>query len=408
MRPSFRICLLLCILLLLQGYPSSALEPTVILVGYQVNPAVLMPGERGLITISLTSTSQNAMRTDSTTFGIYPSSSISETRHLNPVVESVFLSGGDLRVIAGNSQFEGEIGPNQVVNLTFLVEAPQKAGIYFPVLRIRVRGAESLIYPIPVNVNTPVGIVRTPVLILEKPEAPSIRPGEAYRMTVRVRNAGEGMAEEVTIRIVDDDPSIAVSGNSSYRIERLGAGESKAVDVALITGRTTMEGIHELPVSVEYAQVDGSRVVQTESIALNIRGESRLVIRSVETDPVRVSEGDRFDLIIRLENTGTAKARSIRTSVDLPLQGIREAYIGTIREGNDAPAVFVLLANRSGEMGYTFSVSYEDDWGVRREEYSLQLVVSPSERPFTIGLALMILCIAGIAGWYLWKKKGTR
>ncbi len=61
---------------------------------------------------------------------------------VNPTITSVFLDGrNEIDVLGGNSQFTGDLGPGQEVTLSFLIRAPpEKAGIYFPVLRVRVRG----------------------------------------------------------------------------------------------------------------------------------------------------------------------------------------------------------------------------------------------------------------------------
>jgi hypothetical protein len=400
---------ILCICLFLLYCPILVLaeEPTVILTGYEVTPAILMPGDRGLITVSLTNTAQGATRTESSTSGILQQSTMITTKDINPTIQSVFLGGEDIRVVGGNAQFEGELGPGQSVNLSFLIEAPRESGIYFPLLRVRVRGAESLIYPIPVNVNMPIARLRAPALKIEQPPVASIRPGGQYDLVLSLTNTGLGFAEDISLRVIDDDPSIVPSRSGFFHINRLETGESATVEMSLVTDLDAASGIHEIPLSIQYSLVDGTQLTQIESIGMNIRGESELIIRSVDSDPVRVSEGDQFDLIIRLENTGTGEARSIRSTVDLPLQGVREAYIGTIQEGNDAPAVFILTANQSGDLSYRFQVSYEDDWGERTENYTLQLVVSPSSDLLVAGILLLILGIAGVAILYFWKKKGA-
>lgn len=404
----WKLLLCACLLLVLLPLPAPALDPTVTLSGFEVKPAVLMPGDRGLIVISLTNTAQTATKTESSSFGTFPLNSVSTTQNINPSIESVFLDGeGDITVKGGNSQFEGELGPGQTVNLTFLIEAPLIDGIYFPVLRVRVRNGESLIYPIPVNVNMPVARLRTPSLALEQPPIGAVRPGEQHDLTLSLTNVGEGAAEDVSVTIIDEDPAIAPGRAGYFHIGSLDVGESRAIPVSLLTDKDAPAGIHELPLSVQYSLADGSRAVQGGSIGVNIRGQSALVIRSVDTDPVRIGEGDQFDLIVRLENTGTGEAESIRATIDLPLQGTREAYIGTIQQGNDAPAVFILAANRSGEFTYRFQVSYQDDWGTRTEEHVLQLVVLPSDRFTVAAVVLVVLAVAGGIGLWFWRRRGA-
>lgn len=402
MRTEILLCLCL---VLLCSCPVLAGEPTVLISGYTVEPKVMMPGERGLITVMLSSTSIQASESESETWGTLPSYTRVKTRDVNPFVQSVYLGGGEVRVLAGNGQFEGEIGAGQRVNLSFLIQAPEKEGLYFMVLRVRVRDAESLICPIPVNVNMPLAR-RLPALILV-PSAPEpVKPGGIHHLSIGVKNAGQAPAEEILIRVREENPWIATAGTGSFHLPRLEPNASSTIELALLTSRSASSGIQELPVSVQYRTPDGGTVTETESIGLEVRGESELVIRSVETDPTWVREGQTFDLIIRLGNTGTGEARSIRAAIDLPLQGIREAYIGTIRAGSDAPAVFTLVAEENGEMPYRMTVTYLDDWGEKSEEYSLTMYIAPAGG-WNLTLAVLAV-IAGLAiAVYWWRKRGT-
>ena len=78
---------------------------------------------------------------------------------------------------------------------------------------------------------------------------------------------------------------------------------------------------------------------------------------------MRVERGQPFTLLARLENTGTDDANSVRARIDLPLPGNNESFIGTVEPGNDAPAVFNLVARESGSVEYTLSTTFEDDEG---------------------------------------------
>jgi hypothetical protein len=69
--------------------------------------------------------------------------------------------------------------------------------------------------------------------------------------------------------------------------------------------------------------------------------------------------------------------------------------------------VFILTANQSGEFSYRFQVSYQDDWGIRMEDYTLQLVVSPSNEIMLAVIVLIVLAIAGGIAWYFWKNRGA-
>ena len=101
-----------------------------------------------------------------------------------------------------------------------------------------------------------------------------------------------------------------------------------------------------------YALLDGTIIEDTGSIGLDVRGESEISITSVETTPSRVNPGEPFNLIIRVQNTGTGEAKSVSATIDLPIQGAKEAFIGRIKSGNDAPATFVREGTEAGEYTY--------------------------------------------------------
>lgn len=79
-------------------------------------------------------------------------------------------------------------------------------------------------------------------------------------------------------------------------------------------------------------------------------GKSELGFVSVDTNPPRLTEGTPFDLTIRIENTGTGEAKQVSAKVDLPAEGTKEAFIGKIKPGNDAPAIFLLEGAKAGNL----------------------------------------------------------
>ena len=109
-------------------------------------------------------------------------------------------------------------------------------------------------------------------------------------------------------------------------------------------------------------------------------------------------------MTVRIENTGTADARSVQASIDLPASGNRDAFIGRIEPDNDAPAVFYLQDRGSGEIHYTLKVQYADDYGNHTAEKPLMLSVAPPNYTGSILTLVILLCLACGAYWY-WRIK---
>lgn len=390
------------IILLFAGICSAGVyEPTVILSDSEVVPSVLMPGDLGMVTVTLTNTASSSLTTTS-------DSLVTTQTEVNPTITGVYLDGGkNIRVLGGNSGFSGDLGPQQSVSLTFLVEAPESKGIYYAVLRVSVKGSENLVYPIPINVDMPVSSLRKPMLIIGQSGDVSLEPGDDAEIVFSIFNSGESTAEDVFIKVSEDDPSLATLGSGTFHIPDLSSGDSASFNISLISDREMETGIHEIPLILTYNVVDGTEMTQTDAIALDVKGRGEISIASLKTDPVRVMENDRFDLTIRIENTGTGDARSTVAVIDLPFTGNKEAYIGKIKPGNDAPAVFTLDAGAAGDYGYTLTVSYEDDTGIHESVHYMDLPVRKSGDATGIIVAIIIILAAAGGGYYYFvHRKG--
>jgi LPXTG-motif cell wall-anchored protein len=382
-------------------FSSAAPQVSVIVSDYKVSPAVLLPGEEGTLTITLKSIASGTT-TSSVSYGLDVSQT---TSSITPYIDSVILKSKDFDILGGDSKFEGNIGPDQAVPITFLIRAPQKSGMYFPEVWIRVRDGQSLKYPVPVNVNTQISVLRTPSLGLENTFPEPVKPGTKIEGTITISNEGSTQADNIRVFVNGTPPMAIPAGISSFMIDRLSSGMSKEKNLSILIDKNTPTGIVEIPVRMTYALLDGSIIEDAGSIGLDVRGESEISITSVETTPSRVKPGEPFDLIIRVQNTGTGEAKSVSATVDLPIQGAKEAFIGRIKSGNDAPATFVLEGTEAGEYSYHTTITYVDDWGTHTLDKDLVLTVANGEDSSGLMILILILLIAGAGGFYYMRRK---
>lgn len=126
------------------------------------------------------------------------------------------------------------------------------------------------------------------------------------------------------------------------------------------------------------------------------------------TDPARIAAGDPVSLVVRLQNTGTDTANSVKASIDLPFSGSTDAFVGRIEPKNDAPAVYSLVAGDPGTYAYNLSVQYEDDYGVHTHVETLRLTVQKGSSPLPlVAVIVLALAAAGVV-WYLRRKRAGR
>lgn len=392
-------------LIICSAAPASAQVYSVVVDSYSVNPPVLMPEELGTVTVTI----RGAGSGSETSTVSYPESgytaSSATTRVIIPYVESVVLADRDIRVKGGNGQFEGYIGPEQVIPLTFLIEAPAKSGLYFPQLLIRIRGGQSVKYPVPVNVNTQLAVMRSPSIELVKNFPMMIKPGTTADGSIEIYNGGQVRADNLHISLVTAGLPATPAGSSTFLVDYLEPGESRTINLSFHIDKNAAGGLTEVPLIVSYSLLDGSPAVHDESVALDIRGEAELGITAIESSPVRVMEGDPFDLIIRIENTGTGEAKSVSADIDLPFTGTGEAFIGKIRAGNDAPAVFSLTATDPGEHTYTLTARYTDDYGEHTLTRTLNLYIEPRDNSAAMLTGFVLLLVACGAGYYWYSRR---
>ncbi|HRY76417.1 MAG TPA: S-layer protein, partial [Methanoregulaceae archaeon] len=279
---------------------------------------------------------------------------------------------------------------------------------YFPEIWIDVTGGQSVRQPVPVNVNTQIAILKKPALTAIKTVPDGVNPGDDLHAQVILQNDGLSRADQITVTVNSSSPSITQKTTSTYHIGSLLKGENTSLDMLFSTDKRTPIGLNRVYLTMTYANPDGTLATQTEVLAVHVKGRAKIGIASVSIDPVRIKKGDAVSLIIRLENTGTDNANSVKASIDLPMSGGKDAYVGTIEPDNDAPAVFSLQAGNPGTYPYTLSVRYEDDYGVQTSNETLQMTVNDGDSTGLIAavVAGLILCAGGY-WFFVLRNKGS-
>ena len=377
--------------------PVAAAEPTVIITGYEVNPSVILPGAMGTVTITLKNTADRATQSASDTFTRGTASTVTTTStDISAKIESATRVGKGIEVVRGSFQDVGSIGPGQSFPLTFLIRAPSGDGIYFPEAWISVFGGTNVRYPIPVNVNSAILLPKNPAIVVEKSVPKSVNPGDDFSVNLTITNIGEIRANNVDLSISPNTSSIALKSPSTHHLSKLDPGESQVLNLSFASDRNAPLGLAVISIPIGYVRADGSRFEQVEQVGINLQGKAALSISAVSTDPSPAVSGGPFTLILRIENTGTGDATALKVRIDAPVSGSKQAFVGKIKPGSDAPAVFTLRTNQSGEIPVTVNLSYEDYYGPHSRIEEMALVVNPSAGPWA-ALAVLGLVIVGAA-----------
>jgi hypothetical protein len=386
----------------------TAADPTVIVTDYTVTPAVLMPGDTGTITITIKNTAQAASEKENT--GIVQGGVFATTKNtdINVFIENVHLDENGLEVLNKDFDRVGELGPGQSVPVTFVIRAPARSGIYFPEAWIDVKDGRSTRFPILVNINTDIATQKKPSLAIAKMLPGRVAPGDDIAADLMVENTGLTRASDIAIVVNSTVKSIALTTTGRYYIASLDPGEKSAINLRFASDRNTPVGINPVTLSVSYHNMDGTTERQTETLGIPFKGKADIAISSVTTDPVRPVPGNPFTLVIRVENTGTDRATSVRAILDSGFSGTREAFIGSIDKDSDAPAIFYLQATKDGTVPAAISISYNDEYGSHTVNETTAVMTNPaSPLPLIIAIFLILGAGAGAAYWYYRIRPGN-
>lgn len=378
-------------------------EPTVFIEEYHTTPTIFMSGDTGTLTITIKNTNANANIQQNE--GLYSGgfASIKNT-NINLYIENVHLEGKGIIVKSPDFDRLGSLGPGQSIPVTFLIQAPNTDGIYFPEVWIDVKDGTSTRYPVPVNVNTHIAVAKKPELILNKTLPDQVVPGDDLTAVLDLANNGSSRADDIAVSINASASSVSLKGPGNYYLDHLEPGESARYELTFSTDKNSPLGLRDIPVTITFRNPDGTPAAQVEHLGVHMKGKAEISIKSLTTDPVRVRDGP-FTMILRIENTGTDDAKSVSCSVDLPMTGNRESFIGKIETGNDAPTVFYLTAGQSGEIPYNVTVQYIDDYGNHTITKQLFLTVTPQNYLLVLLAAALIALAAAGAGYWYWRKK---
>jgi hypothetical protein len=250
---------------------------------------------------------------------------------------------------------------------------------------------------------------RAPTIVVGKTLPDTVNPGDSFPVVLELKNAGTLRAGQVLLLVNTSTSSIGVKGSNTVVLNDLEGGASKTVTIDFVTDKKAPIGLQNILLNFDYQLPDGTVKHQTEVIEVFFKGKAELGFVSVDTNPPRLTENTPFDLTIRIENTGTGEAKQVSAVVDLPSEGKKEAFIGKIKPGNDAPAIFLLEGSKAGNHPYMLSITYTDDMGTHTMTRDMNLRVPQADISGTIILVIIILGILGFVAyryWYLPRING--
>ena len=371
-------------------------RPTVAL-NYQVEPAVLMPGDSGTVTITLNNmaTGEIYVREDNKTFD------------MNAYILSATLGGNsNIDILDSSYTNVGLMGPGDTLELTFNIKAKEDIQNSVHFLNFELVGGSDMYdlnYRIPVKVDD-----RDLKLIVSN--LPSTVMNEIATITLDIVNTRANDVTSVIAKPVGDG---VVFTPSEVFVGTIMAGNRSTATFTLDTMGSS-SGVKDVSFSASYFNGDNLHSSAEVSTTINVVEQSSLLLTAIEIEDI----GTKYSITGDINNVGTTDAKNVMVSVvesdDVePIQPYANYFIGTLeaddfssfelsaRVSGDITSIPVLIEFRNTDNAYT-SITETIDLG------SNSIIGSGSSdgmSPIVIGaIVISAIAIIGIIG-YSWKKR---
>ncbi len=203
----------------------------------------------------------------------------------------------------------------------------------------------------------------------------ALSPGDIKDVSLTVKNQGGRDARHITLNFQNGD-HVSLIGSSTVHIASLNAWCSKEIPITIKAEDEIDEGAYPIPIEVtfdeySYSASEGPVIrpimnVTPITIVFNVEGTTTLEVADVETNPPELREdSENNNVTVLIDNSGTAKARSVTVKID-PASPFTEAYSGSTSDFTDE-----ISARKSHR--FVFALDIED--GAKEGSYTIPLTI---------------------------------
>ncbi len=233
----------------------------------------------------------------------------------------------------------------------------------------------------------------------------SISPKDTFNISLSVSNEGTGIAREVQVSTSTGDLPFVPVGADTNIIKNLNPGESRQLSYRVLVKDKADISSYSIPIKLDYKDENGRNISSRNFVGVRVLGKGELAISDIKTEPQNPVQGDPVIVTMRIENSGNGDAKSVKVSLNIPFEGTKTAFLGKIKPNDDAPAVFSVFANQSGDIPYSAVIEYEDDLGMHRATEALNLYVPSTNKSDFVSPVSAVVIMVGICAYYLYSRK---
>lgn len=233
----------------------------------------------------------------------------------------------------------------------------------------------------------------------------SISPKDVFDLMFSVSNVGTGMAREIQVSADTSNlPFVSLDADTKV-IRRLDPGEDFQLNYTIQVKDKTEISSYPIPIKMDFKDENGENISSKSYAGIRVLGKAELAISDIKFEPLNPVIGDLVTVNLRIENSGTGEAKSVKVKLDAPSEGTRTAFLGKIKPDDDAPGIFTFYATKDGNIPLSASIEFEDDLGVRDVTESMDIhVYKQNENSMMTPIVVSVPIIGSIA-YYLSRRK---
>lgn len=236
-----------------------------------------------------------------------------------------------------------------------------------------------------------------------------LSPKDTFNITFSVSNEGTGVAREIQVSTATGALPFVPVGVDTKVIKELNPGESIQLNNGVLVKDNAEISSYSIPIKMDYIDENGKNISSQSSVGVRVLGRAELSISNIKTEPQDPIQGDTVIVTMRIENSGSGDARSVKVNLNIPFEGTKTAFLGKIKPNDDTPAVFSVLANESGDIPYLTAIEFEDDLGLHSTTQALDLHIRGTNKSSLSPLAVVItVMVVGAALYYIYRRKNKQ
>lgn len=205
--------------------------------------------------------------------------------------------------------------------------------------------------------------------ILGESLKPKGEAGKNMSISLPIKNVGSYTAYDVTVSIDGDSenfPFLTRQISLSRLIEKIDNNDTETVSFDLAVKPQIKTGTYAMKVNMHYSNTHGDSYTTSENIFVELVNNDkapRLIMKSTRFAPELPVPGDKFNMFLELQNTGTINAEDIK----ITLGGFKDD--GIIPEGSGTKYLGTIEGGKISTVYYLFTVSKY----IKAENYPVEI-----------------------------------